>query len=433
MNPRGTLRLVRLYLFLVLLLLPVDYFLPTAFLFREGGAKPAIPLLVIGSLYLLCSRWKIFFSKLDLPSFRTGQVFFGVSVAGVLALVINLFCGWSYFGGGKDPLEQALSQAALFVLLPVIAITHGDLLSSAEHVAALVQLLPCVVAIHLLCIGLEAAGVLQSNILPLSLFRTPDVSFGKQPSGLMTEPSYVGVMAASYGLALLQMGTKETRVRRVLLGLTALGAAFAIGGKTVVPALVAGVLAFLWQVRAKVFSRKSAAVFVTVLVASAYLVNTSSALDVDVNLSTAMRLGSTVLAWRAANAGYGLTGVGFGQFHFFYRPEFAPVFLTYSGEAAEQFSRSVMNRASTYNLFVRFLIETGVMGLTAFLGLLAYLLRLARKSMSPGAQFGTILFGSSLGFLLTQDPYCYPPLALGMALILGSAKMGPPLDGDRTV
>src|SRR5204863_5487518 len=42
---------LKLYLFLVLVLLPIDWFAPTGELLREFGAKPATLLLTFGGLY----------------------------------------------------------------------------------------------------------------------------------------------------------------------------------------------------------------------------------------------------------------------------------------------------------------------------------------------------------------------------------------------
>jgi hypothetical protein len=138
------------------------------------------------------------------------------------------------------------------------------------------------------------------------------------------------------------------------------------------------------------------------------------------NLSSAMRFGSTITAINAAIAGYGVTGVGLGQFHFIYAERFMPKFLLLSSEAVTQLSSAAEQRASTFNLFARYWIETGLLGLFLFLALLRYLFKMARADRGPGSLIGALLIATSLGFLLTQDPYCYPPLMLGCALVLGA-------------
>jgi hypothetical protein len=139
------------------------------------------------------------------------------------------------------------------------------------------------------------------------------------------------------------------------------------------------------------------------------------------NLSTVMRIGSTRLALNVAAKGYWFTGIGFGQFQFFYTEKYAPAFLFTSDEAVTQMSGAGESRGSTYNLFVRLLVETGVLGILLFLFLLYRAIRIVRRHFSPFALFGLLLVTGSVGFLCTQDSYFYPPLAVGLAILLGCA------------
>jgi hypothetical protein len=138
------------------------------------------------------------------------------------------------------------------------------------------------------------------------------------------------------------------------------------------------------------------------------------------NLSSAMRIGSTMTALSACLAGYGITGVGFGQFHFMYLQRFMPRFLLLSTEALVEMSSTTQSRASTFNVFARYWIETGLVGLVLFLALLRRLFTMAKQDRQTASLAGMLLIATSLGFLLTQDPYCYPPLLLGSALVLGA-------------
>jgi hypothetical protein len=156
------------------------------------------------------------------------------------------------------------------------------------------------------------------------------------------------------------------------------------------------------------------------LALSFYVIISNSTFDMQENLSSVLRLGSTVLALNVARDGYAITGIGFGQFHFLFRPQFAPSFLLISAVADDQFSSSIGFRASTYNIYVRILLETGFIGLILLLWILYRIMKSARNDPRPGTYFGMLLLAGSLGFLLTQDSYFFPPLVVGLAIVLGS-------------
>jgi hypothetical protein len=156
--------------------------------------------------------------------------------------------------------------------------------------------------------------------------------------------------------------------------------------------------------------------------AAAILVQATSADDLDENLSTVMRIGSTALSMNVATSGYGLPGLGFGQFHFFYVPRFAPDFLFLSKEALDQFSHASPQRASTYNLPSRMLVETGVLGFMAFFGAIVAIVWRLRSATDEATRVGLLFIFGSIGFLTSQDTYCYPPLAFGLALALTATE-----------
>jgi hypothetical protein len=170
----------------------------------------------------------------------------------------------------------------------------------------------------------------------------------------------------------------------------------------------------------KIFSVRNVSVALLVTALAAVFVARTAIFDVRENLSSAMRFGSTLTSLNVALAGYGITGVGFGQFHFMFQQRFMPPFLLFSQEALTQMASTAEHRTSTFNLFTRYWVETGIAGLALFLGLLAYLFRLARRNPGQRALVGSLMLGSSLGFLVTQEPYCYPPLILASSFLLAA-------------
>ena len=237
----------------------------------------------------------------------------------------------------------------------------------------------------------------------------------------MSEPSYYGTMAALYGATMLvhrYVGARRIVAIGVALGL--LASALMIVAKTIL--VVAGL-----QIAVVIFTqsgnRLSRSIRWAALggagVTAWFLVQSTAVLNVEENLSSANRLGSPLLAFNAIGAGYGLSGIGIGQFHFFYRDEFAPDFLHVSAEAIDQMAFDAPSRASTYNFYARVFLECGVVGLAALLVALAALFRMAL----PRNRLPLLTFlAGALGFLLTQDTYLYPPLILAVAMILGTVE-----------
>ena len=74
-------------------------------------------------------------------------------------------------------------------------------------------------------------------------------------------------------------------------------------------------------------------------------------------------------------------------------------------------------RASTYDLPARYLIEEGVLGLVLFFSLIRMTFRNGRRHDDAWHRYGAVLAGSSLGFLLTQDTYFYPAFVCGAAIL----------------
>jgi hypothetical protein len=439
-KPRVSLKL-QCYLLLLVITLPMDWFAWTGALMREAGARPAIPLMTLASIYIFFTQRRPLAVRIPKETYRVLLVFAVIALCGLAAFVLNLTFSWSYFGGSKDPIFQAAAQMALYLLACFILAAHASLLSRKSIRDKLMSYIPVAAAIHFGGMLLEEFRVLHPTQFPLSIFRISNAdAIGdnvNRVAGFFSEPAYFGTMAAIYGLPLLLIPTRGRKNRwfHVILATALFISAFWLGAKTVIPVSACGYVAFLWQTRTPAFTPKRILAISLVGVASLFLITSTAALDVRDNLSTTMRLGTTVTALNVAKAGYGITGLGFGQFHFMYKPEYGPPYLFLSQEAAAQAQTGAEQRASTYNLFVRYLVETGVVGFGCWLYLLARFSRLARAFHNDSMAFGALTMGSALGFLLTQDPYCFPPLILGMAFILAShndlSKLGHGLESYR--
>ncbi len=412
---------IRWYVLLVLILLPMDYFAPTAVVFREFGAKPAILLLTLGGLCGLC------FVKSRRPAGNSREftaliVFAAWLALGCLAALTNFMAGWSGWNADRSPFGQLLAQAAMVMVCAIAVIGNTRLTVAFPVIPMVIRYLPLAVLVHLAVFILNIAGVLSDSTLPLSLFRVDVIENIRKPTALFTEPSYFGTFAALYGMALLCLRTGPgRRFFHALLAIGLFASSIAIGAKTFVVVLGAQVLYFVLHRTRSLASAMTGALLLLVVSACAlYFIVAYSALDVRENLSSADRLGSAVLATNVALQGYALPGIGFGQFHFFYRDQFAPDFLFLSREASLTLSADGGLRASTYNFYLRVLLETGLTGFVIFA---VAIKRLWNEPLQGPLTFIAAMFAGALGFLMTQDAYFYPPLVFSTALILGLMEL----------
>ena len=412
------------FLVVLLFLLPIDWFEPTGEVFREAGAKPSILIIGLGcALSILMyghnpskncqSRW--LWCSLLVPLFGLG------------AFSYNQLNEWSEpLLYGKTPNRQFLYQSMLlafsltapFFLSPLIKpLLKSDFLINAVFYAAI---------FHFTIFLFEWFSP-DASACFLSYFRGPSGLIDR-PSGLMSEPSYFGVFAALYAVPLIMYSQYSSR--RIFIGLAIVACAVLINAKTIAAVFLGQILIFFWYRKRTWLLWVFAA---TGGMLTLYFIHSGLALNVSENLSSAMRLGSAVLGLNLIFHGYSLSGVGTGQFHFFYSPKFASDWLLAPPEFSLYLDGSYTSRASVFNLPIRAFVEFGIAGgIFYFYCMYRIICQAAsapfpypvhRRSVAePSLLVGLSFTGGGLGFLLTQDTYCYPPLIFGLSLLIASTQ-----------
>jgi hypothetical protein len=408
--------LLKLYVLVVMVLLPMDWFAPTGALFKEFGAKPATLVLTLGGLCGIAFV-NVRRSSRNSVEFVALIVFAAWMALGFLAVLANFMMGWSDWHSDRSPFVQLFTQSGLVVACAIAVVGNARLMASFPVATLAARYLPAAVLVHLIMFGLEAARVLDANAPPLVLFRAVEQHEGHRITGVFSEPSMFGTFAALYGTALLSLEVRHGRkLLYALMAIALFASSIWIGAKTFV--VVVGVQAayfVLRRTRSLATGIAAVGALTAVVACGVFFIQYYSTLDVRENLSSADRLGSALLASNVIAHGYGLPGIGFGQFHFFYRAQFAPDFLYLSREASQQLNPDAANRASTYNFYLRVLLETG---LTGFIVLVLALKKLWSVELSGRLAWIPYIFAGALGFLMTQDTYVYPPLMFSSALIM---------------
>ncbi|WP_263409888.1 O-antigen ligase family protein [Terriglobus tenax] len=408
------------YVFLLMLLLPMDWFAPTGALLREFGAKPAVPLMVLASLALI-AKAPGYYLRLTPSETRIARPLAVTLLLGSAAFFLNMLLRWSAFGREKNPAVQFVGQGGLYAAFLLVVVVHQRYFQVEARRKLAMRMLAPVALVYLAAVFADALGLLSHSHGLLALFRSEAGYDDVRPAGLLSEPSYFGAFAGMYGTPLMFVRMGRKRWPYVTLGILLFLASLLIRAKTFLPVIAAQFLVLLLCRKRPGKSRLIPATIglVALVLIAMFLVVSNSALDLQENLSSAMRFGSALLCLRASLAGYGLTGIGFGQFHFFYRPEFAPSFLMNSYEALSSMAPGAASRASAFNLYARILLEAGVGGLATFLLAMYRVIKEARIGWSFQAEFGILIVVGSLGFLLTQDSLFLPSLAMGVAFLSG--------------
>lgn len=400
-----------------LILMPIDWFSGTGLLFREAGAKPMNLFSVCWLLLIWLMGAKVWRARVN-SRIPLQLILMGIVLWGGVAFLISTLTFEPMPTANRSNVTQFFSQTAMLLLFLVVLQSQIYLFQSERHRVQVLAFLPWAASVHLLFFMAEAVGIFSPDFPgPLAWFRN---EFGliERASGLMSEPSYFGIFAALYAVPLLLFGGRYPLVNR-LLALILLVCSFLVQSKSMIIVLAAQLVYLLAATQISKALRWTTWLLITATVpASLYMISTTAAFNLEDNMSSAMRIGSSALAWRVATEGYGLLGIGTGQFHFFYSSNFAPDFLLLSQEALDQISGVSEGRASTFNLPLRLLVEIGLPGLFLAALLLISLFISRRNSKDRPTQIGMCFIAGSLGFLMTQDTYCLPSLAFGLALAL---------------
>jgi hypothetical protein len=170
------------------------------------------------------------------------------------------------------------------------------------------------------------------------------------------------------------------------------------------------------------------ALLITIFIsgASILIAMFSDVFNVNESLSSAARLGSTLVALDVAS-NYFLTGIGIGQFHYYLSLYSAPIIIDLP-ELQDILTGNAVSRASTFNFYIRLIAELGLIGFFAFIYIMAKSILgfiFLYKSDSENYTGVILSLVGAMSFWLTQDSFLYSPaiffIAVGLAL---REKMG---------
>lgn len=419
-------RAIHVLLLILLVLMPIDSFAPGAALLREFGGRPfnlILMAVIVVSAIIRPREW--FNYRWDRAEFTPYVLIFaGLGISTVFFLV-NEIQHIAIASAQRTPIYSFISQLSVFFTAILFILFLRRFCELYRHVmmSALPKIFLWVAAVHLFFFAVQFLLINGLDIVPVTaLLNWIRVDAGTmRPFGLMSEPSYWGAFVAYIWPILFfcfDDGSVARRLSRTC-ALLLIGTALFIGARTLIG------IVFVQALILVLSSRINTLVKLILLIVCAAggmlgLILSTDIFAVSDNLSSAMRLGSTLLALNVAGS-YGLFGVGVGQFHYYFTPEFAPNFLLLSSEAANIFGDVSDFRASTFNFYVRLMVELGVIGMLGYMMLIVRagrsILHLPELNMRRGLGLAYV---GAMAFWLTQDSFLYSPalffIALGLSL-----------------
>lgn len=417
---------IRVLVMVLLMLMPIDSFAPGAALLREFGGRPFNLILMAAIVVSALIRPREWFNyrweRTEIIPYAL--IFTGLSISTVFFLVTEI----RHIGvvtSQRSPLYSFISQLSVFLTAILFILFLRRLLELRSHtlLVDLPKFLLWVSGFHLIFFFAQFLLINGIDIVPLTVvLNWIRIDAGTmRPFGLMSEPSYWGAFVAYVWPVLFFCFDDGSLARKVsrTIAIFLIGTALFIGARTLIG------IVFVQALILVLSSRINNLVKLFLLIACTAggllgLLLSTDIFAVSDNLSSAMRLGSTLLAVNVAGS-YGLFGVGVGQFHYYFTPEFAPGFLLLSSEAGNIFDDVSDFRASTFNFYVRLVVELGVVGMAGYLLLIIRagrnILQLHQLHVRRGLGLAYV---GALAFWLTQDSFFYSPalffIALGLSL-----------------
>lgn len=239
-------------------------------------------------------------------------------------------------------------------------------------------------------------------------------------SGFMSEASTYGVFGAIYSILIFEIGKYFFGIKKIIIYLLSATLIFT----TIIISSKTGLVVFfiIWMFMYCKHQLTFLAIPLIALVGF-YYVDQHAMFDLNNNLSSAMRFGSSLVALQAWIDTNWIIGIGPGQFHFEYILNRFPSFLYLSDEALGQSSPYAPYRASTYSLPVRLLVEIGLIGtIVAIYSLYKIYIRKPNWIAQQNNRFFKIIFLGSLAFLFSQDTYFYPMFIFSLSGILATTN-----------
>lgn len=395
------------------ILLPIDWFSPTGTVLREAGAKPVIVFLFLIFLYSLIVKRLV----ISIFMFRVLVIYFVIVLLGIASFYLNVVAPVDIFSVdilgelNRNQETQFYLQLAMQIMVIPCLLATSFVLSDINGIV-LIKIIERAAIVHIVFYSAEFFGIFSNTVFQ-DIFRNGELI--ARASGLMSEPAYYGVFAALYSIPILFFSTSNTK--KYGLPLLLIFTAGVSLGKTFAAVLIFQLLYIYFARKNLGFGRLTSVISflagVSLLVVVAVSLGT---FDLQRNLSSVMRLGSSVTAINLIATSASPFGLGFGQFHFYYGDPYIPDILYLSSEAAMQMNDPT-SRASTFNQFLRYWVETGPIGLLLILFIIWLCLRRSLVFQSSREIVGGLFLFGAAGFLMTQDTYLYPPFLVGIALI----------------
>lgn len=420
-----------LTILIIIFLLPIDNFALGAELFREFGGRP-FNLFISGLIIFSIIASRDIISNRSL--YRWQINFFIILIVGVyfssLQFLINIKSLDLLIIGPRPPLFSYITQLGLMFSSVVFLVYLNYYFSlKIENILILIKKYFFIVAfLHMIVFLFDFFAIQGWSIVFIDQFITSvrGVPLGWRPTGLMTEPAHWGAFVSFvWPILWFKYNEKENLSYKYLskiLVIILIFASITTSSRTflIIFAIQISFFLFIMKLPKSLIIIKALLITVFIFGASILITMFSDVFNVNESLSSAARLGSTLAAMDIASD-YFLTGIGIGQFHY-YLSQYAVSIITDLPELQDILTGNAISRASTFNFYIRLIVELGLVGFFAFMYIIGKSVsgyRILFKADNENYTGVILSLVGAMSFWLTQDSFLYSPaiffIALGLA------------------
>ena len=377
---------------------------------REFGTRPVNFLLVI---FLVIDIIIFFFREGKVTHAKGPAIFILIFAWAGVSNALSI----SWFGLPQKNLIEFIKQALTFSygVLSIIAWNGLIRATGTDYIEYIRKVVVGITLVYIASYWLDYFSLISCHTAIVdALTLRQDCT---RPSGLFSEPSYVGAWAAfALPYALLGIKRRKGIIASLSVATFIIGSALSSGSRTFAAISALQIIAF---------ALPSRRIFILILI-SASLISPFFVLAVHglTDYSAIDRSYATLAALNAA-LHHPFIGIGIGQFtNYFLQHHFSAQGIG-STEIATWLAGNNGERLSTFNIFTRVADEFGLLGLAIFLFVINFTL-IKNRTFNPSwlVRFQYAQLAGGLGFWLTQDSYVYQPAIFSLAISLAIKNSG---------
>jgi hypothetical protein len=376
----------------------INFFQPSALIFREFGIFPSV--LLLNTFALLNFR-----SSLNFKVSKSFLNFLIIFIIGLMIGICHILIDGIMSYGGKNNLHQLYFQSLLLLDTIFVSYVLSFYFSKKNNLNFFFSIIPYALIFNLAFFYYDFYFNFPEIITKLT-------NNDSRPSGLSSEPSFYQAYIAILALAIINL--KINKFFKFIIFILSIISCIISGEQTFYFILFLFFLIYI-VFNLKISNYIKSFIFIFMILLSIFSVYVFFDFIPDNQESFLMRFGSSLTAINIFLSN--LLGIGIGQFHFYFNDIYVPKRLLHFNEALFFLREESLIKAHVFNYYTRLLIEFSPVALFIFLKTIfkeIYCKLYIRSDQSLNILY---FFVSSAIFMMSIDLFSYPLQIFSFGLI----------------